>query len=89
MKAYKIDVFGKVHGVYYRADTCRKAGELNINGTVKNMPDGSVQIIAEGEEDKLEEFIQWCNNGPLLAKVSSVNVLDINFYGYSGFEIIR
>lgn len=88
MKAYKINVFGRVHGVYFRATTLQKAKELEIKGTVKNMPDGSVQIIAEGDPDKLELLIKWCHEGPVLAKVQDINVEETEFYGFSEFLMI-
>ena len=88
MKAYKINVFGRVHGVYFRATTLQKANELGIKGTVKNLPDGSVQIITEGSSDKLELFIKWCHEGPVLAKVTSVEISDTVPVGFTGFEII-
>lgn len=89
MKAYKINVFGRVHGVYFRATTLQKAKELGLKGTVKNMPDSSVQIIAEGDPDKLELLIKWCHEGPVLARVESVKILDIEPAGFSGFDIVN
>ena len=88
MKAIKIDVYGKVHGVYFRANTCQKAKALKINGTVKNMPDGSVQILAEGDENNLDQLVNWCHKGPPLAKISSVKFSEIGLVGYLKFEII-
>ncbi len=85
MKAIKISVYGKVHGVYFRANTCQKAKALKINGTVKNILDGSVQITAEGDENSLDHLIYWCHKGPLLAVVTEVKVSDTDFIGYSGF----
>lgn len=88
MKAIKISVYGKVHGVYFRANTCQKAKSLKINGTVKNMADGSVQIIAEGDENNIEHFVKWCHEGPLLAKVGSIKIFEMKLEGFSNFEII-
>ncbi|MBX2841506.1 MAG: acylphosphatase [Flammeovirgaceae bacterium] len=84
---YQIKVEGKVQGVFYRVSTQKKAKELGLNGIVKNQEDGSVEIEAEGKEDVLQEFIEWCKKGPLLAKVTSVLVERKDFQNYTGFEI--
>ncbi len=88
MKAFKIDVSGKVQGVFYRAHTINKAKELILKGTVKNMRDGSVQIIAEGAEENLLKLVNWCRIGPLLSEVTAVNVTEITPMGFDNFKII-
>ena len=65
-------ISGSVQGVFYRAEAKRKAEELNLTGWVKNMPDGKVEVIAEGEEKNLKEFIKWCYNGSDSAVVNEV-----------------
>lgn len=52
-----------VQGVSFRYYSRRKARELNLSGFVKNKPDGTVKIVAEGEEKDLKELIEWCQNG--------------------------
>ncbi|MGQ9680517.1 MAG: acylphosphatase [Candidatus Bathyarchaeia archaeon] len=69
-----IYVLGKVQGVFYRSNTCEKAEELGITGWVKNLADGRVEIIAEGEEEKLKKLVEWCRVGPRWAKVEDLNV---------------
>ena len=68
----KILVSGIVQGVFYRANTKEKAQELGLKGYVKNLPDGRVEIIVEGEKEKILELIEWCKEGPPLAKVKNV-----------------
>jgi len=89
MKAINIRVKGRVQGVYFRANTCGKAKELSINGTVKNLNDGTVEILAEGEEEQLNKLVKWCHQGPLLAHVTSVDVTEITLTGFKNFETIR
>ena len=72
-KTVKIEVFGKVQGVFYRASTKEKAIELGLTGKVKNMNDGSVYIEATGNLEKLNELLEWCHVGPKFANVTSVN----------------
>ncbi|MGB9667756.1 MAG: acylphosphatase [Thermosulfidibacteraceae bacterium] len=65
-------ISGKVQGVYYRANACEVAKRLGITGWVRNLPDGRVEVVAEGEEDVLKNFIAWCWEGPPLARVENV-----------------
>lgn len=74
MKRISIHVRGKVQGVFYRASTVTKAQQLGVNGFVRNEPDGSVYMEAEGNEDKLNELIAWCRVGPPRARVDEVAV---------------
>lgn len=75
MKHLNIRVFGKVQGVFFRATTRDMARSLGLSGYVRNDPDGSVYIEAEGEETQLSQFTAWCRKGPPHARVSH---LDIN-----------
>ncbi len=68
----RLVVSGRVQGVFFRDSARRKAKKIGLVGWVMNQEDGTVKIMAEGEKDKLEEFIQWCYNGPIMAKVDKV-----------------
>jgi acylphosphatase len=65
-------VIGKVQGVFYRASTLEQAQRLNLTGWVKNLPDGAVEITAEGSRIGLEDLVVWCRQGPPDAKVDEV-----------------
>ncbi|MBY6222248.1 MULTISPECIES: acylphosphatase [Marinobacter] len=65
-------VSGKVQGVYYRASTEQKARELGLTGWVRNLPDGRVEIVAEGEPLQLKALHEWCHEGPERAVVDEV-----------------
>ena len=83
-----IHVTGFVQGVYYRYSTQRKAEELGLVGTVRNMPDGSVFVVGEGEEGDLKRLIEWCRKGPPGARVDKVDVRWEEPRGrFSGFSI--
>jgi acylphosphatase len=69
---YNIRINGHVQGVGFRWSAARVANLLGIKGFVRNMPDGSVYIEAEGTEKKLEEFIHWCRKGPSFGHVETV-----------------
>lgn len=87
MKALKIIVTGKVQGVFFRKYTRDKAVELDIKGLVRNEPDGSVLIEAEGEERKLNEFVSWCREGSPAANVEDVKTEPQKPKGFSEFKI--
>ena len=86
---FKITVRGKVQGVYFRASTKQMADLLAISGFVQNLPDGSVYLEAEGEENLLVKFVQWCHHGPDRAEVEHVSVLGGDVLNFKFFEIRR
>lgn len=85
--AVHLFVHGQVQGVFYRASTQTRAEELQLNGWVKNRPDGSVEIHAEGDREALEELIAWCRQGPPMAKVSTLDLEWVEVTGLSSFDI--
>jgi acylphosphatase len=89
LETLSIIVTGKVQGVYYRQSTKRKATTIGIVGTVQNLPNGDVKIIATGEKQQLEGFIEWCKKGPTQAKVVQLTIEPILLQPFKGFEIIR
>lgn len=88
-KRANIIVSGRVQGVFYRASAKVKAEELNLAGWVKNLPNGSVEILAEGDEKDLKEFIKWCYNGSSGAQVKKVETVWSEFEGrFDKFELL-
>jgi len=77
IRKVKILVSGRVQGVYFRLFTQNKAKHFSIKGSVKNLPDGRVEIIAEAENMAIEKFIKWCNKGPITARVDHVEVTEL------------
>lgn len=70
----RIAIFGQVQGVFFRHSAKREAERLGLVGWVRNADDGSVEALAQGPKDKLEEFVAWCKKGPPAAKVEKVEV---------------
>ncbi len=68
----KIKIFGYVQGVFFRYTTRKFARNLGLTGYVKNMPDGTVYIEAEGAKDKLNELLEFSKHGPKYARVEKV-----------------
>jgi acylphosphatase len=70
----ELRIHGRVQGVGYRFSAYRRAVELGLSGYARNLDDGSVEAVAEGEEADVEAFIAWCRTGPRLARVTRVEV---------------
>ena len=81
-------VKGKVQGVSYREFTRREAESLGVSGFTRNLRDGNVEIVAEGEEKKLKEFEKKFRKGPLMAFVSEVELKEEPATGeFEGFDL--
>lgn len=72
MKRLHLKIYGRVQGVYFRSSAQSKARELGLSGWAKNIPDGTLETVVEGEEEMLEEYIRWCKKGPAAARVDKV-----------------
>ncbi|MFB6133832.1 MAG: acylphosphatase [Halanaeroarchaeum sp.] len=82
-------VTGRVQGVYYRANTREEARDLGIDGWVRNLDDGRVEAVFEGEESAVESMTEWCEEGSPAASVSDVDVTYEDPEGLEGFRIER
>ena len=87
MKCVHLIVSGRVQGVFFRNNTRRKAIELGLNGYAKNLPDGNVEIVAEGNDDKINELIEFIKKGPGIARVKGIKVKHKEPENFTGFEI--
>lgn len=70
-------VGGRVQGVFYRATAAQRARELGVRGYAKNLPDGRVEVLAVGDADVVNTFIEWLWTGSSASKVTSVDATDI------------
>ena len=81
-------ISGLVQGVWYRASAKDVARRLGLRGWVRNLPDGRVEIVAEGDEEALKALIDWCWEGPPLARVENVEVVWEPYLGeFSDFTV--
>ena len=87
MRRVRLNVSGRVQGVFYRATCARLARERGLAGSVRNRPDGAVEAVFEGRPDAVEEMIAWCRNGPELARVDEVEVVEEHPLGDTGFRV--
>jgi acylphosphatase len=82
-------VSGRVQGVGFRASTRREAIQHDVDGWVKNLPDGRVEAVFEGEQPDVETLVTWCESGPKTARVDDISVEWGESRGYTDFEIRR
>lgn len=80
---------GKVQGVFYRATAVKVAKQWNISGWVRNTKEGHVEIMANGDDEQLTRFVNWCKLGPSGARVDQVEVQETAEQRFEHFEILR
>ena len=81
-------ISGHVQGVFYRSSTQRQAHALGVRGWVRNLPDGQVEAVFEGDQAAVERILAWCRRGPPNAYVTDVDVRYEPFVGeFTGFAV--
>jgi len=83
----KLVIEGRVQGVCYRAFTQNQAIKLGLSGWVKNMQDGRVEAVLEGQRELIEQAMLACKSGPSGARVTDIDIVWGNPQGEEGFEI--
>jgi acylphosphatase len=88
-RSVQIIVGGKVQGVCFRANTKKQAEKLEVQGWVKNLASGDVEIQASGSDLAIAQLIAWCHKGPVFARVDSVTVTELTHQAaFIAFEIV-
>ena len=81
-------ISGRVQGVFFRSETRHEAKKRGVKGWVRNTSDGRVESVFEGEEEKVEELIEFCKRGPPGARVANIDVTWEDYTGeFRDFEI--
>lgn len=79
-----------MQGVSYRATAREAALRLGVHGWVRNLPNGDVEAVAEGDPDTVERFVAWCRRGPEEASVEAVTVTEASPTGeFASFQVVR
>ncbi len=87
-KRLHVVIKGRVQGVCYRLETQKAARRFGVKGWVRNLPDGSVEAVFEGDARAVEQLVDWCRQGPPLALVTDIQIEPQEYKGeFSGFEI--
>ncbi|MGF6692575.1 acylphosphatase [Pseudomonas sp. D(2018)] len=82
-------VSGKVQGVYYRQSTQEQADRLELDGWIRNLADGRVEVLVEGEDGAVRELAAWLEQGPAEAQVTGVELQEQPLQGITGFIVRR
>jgi acylphosphatase len=89
-KRYHVRISGRVQGVYFRANTRRQARAFGLTGWVRNLPDGRVEAVFEGERNNAEAMLAWCRAGTPPARVDHVEAEEENVEGgFTSFDIVH
>jgi acylphosphatase len=75
----RLRIEGRVQGVFFRASAAEMATQLGVTGWVRNLPDGSVEVLAEGDKKALDALTAWCRQGPPHARVARVQLQSEEF----------
>lgn len=82
-------VSGRVQGVLFRQSARAKALELGVTGWAKNLLDGKVEVVVEGEKEKVEKFVSWARKGPTLARIESIETAKEEYVGEFEDFVVR
>ena len=82
----RVMVEGEVQGVFFREECRQQARDAGVAGSARNLADGRVEVVLEGEEDAVGRVVDWCRQGPSGAEVTGIDVSDEEPEGLSGFE---
>ncbi len=80
-------VTGRVQGVFFRSSARDVAVQLSLTGYAKNLPDGSVEVVACGQSDKIDKLAAWLREGPRMASVASVDDEAVEIQEFDGFTM--
>ncbi len=83
----RVKVAGRVQGVFFRSETRGEARRLGLAGWARNLPDGTVEAVFEGERSLVQEAVEWAGHGPPGARVDSIDVHWEEARGEAGFEV--
>lgn len=87
MKRARVRVAGRVQGVGFRYSAQERARSLDLGGWVRNLPDGGVEAVFEGEDERVDSMVEWCRRGPRGAVVTDVETRWEQPAGEAGFDV--
>ena len=87
MTRVHVQIRGRVQGVFFRAEARARAESLGVAGWVRNAPDGSVEAVFEGDDQRVDSMVDWCRRGPSGAQVDEVELQPQQPTGETGFSV--
>ncbi|HLG23942.1 MAG TPA: acylphosphatase [Candidatus Nanoarchaeia archaeon] len=87
MKSTHLIVHGRVQGVFFRDNTRKKAIELGLFGYAKNLDDGTVEVVLQGNESKIKTLIDFLRKNPGISRVDDIQITDADFKKFGNFEV--
>lgn len=87
---FRVHVFvsGRVQGIFFRSETQEEAMKHSVTGWVRNLPDGRVEAVFEGEKDRVDKLVEFCKQGPSGARITNIEVISENYTGeFRSFRI--
>ena len=88
MKTLKIIITGTVQGVFFRKFIQEKAEQLGLNGFIRNLDDGNVEVIIEGKDEAVNLMLDFCKQGPDHAEVRGIEHSEMKHQGFDSFKIL-
>ena len=88
VKTIRIKISGNVQGVMFRKFIKDEADKLEIKGHVRNLESGEVEVMAEGNPEKVDEMISCCKKGAPHSSVKSVDIQEMNHIGFDDFKVL-
>ena len=88
MKTIRMFISGNVQGVFFRRFIKENADKLNVRGFVRNLEDGRVEVVAEGKDENVNEFLKKCREGSAHSNVKKVENIEIKHQSFDGFKIL-
>jgi acylphosphatase len=85
----RVNIRGRVQGVFFRSETRQEAISLGLDGWVRNVPDGTVEVVLEGGQASVERATEWCRTGPRGALVSDVKITWEEPRDEDGFRVLH
>lgn len=89
MKTTKVHISGVVQGVFFRKFIEEKAKELGLKGFVRNLNNGNVEVVIEGEDGRVKEILSICKEGSPHTKINHVEIKELKHQGFKDFKILK
>ncbi len=84
----RIFIQGRVQGVFFRQSAKIKARKIGVFGWIKNLPDGRIEAVFEGDKEKVEKMIEWSKKGTIIANVKALDIKEEKYKGeFNNFDL--